>query len=130
MEPEGSLPCSHEPFTSPYPEPAQSYLSKIHFNIIHPHIHMHTYIKYQNICLFIPQFLLNDMSLTLSCCMSIFNRRGDSASKDECLYMIDIVSSALLWSYVDHTSLLTIVFCANAFMNVLSAFFCHLEVII
>jgi hypothetical protein len=43
MGPEGSLPCSQEPSTSHYPEPDQSnpihtipsYLSKIHFNIIH-----------------------------------------------------------------------------------------------
>jgi hypothetical protein len=42
MEPEGSLPSSEEPSTGPYPKPNQpvnntpSYLSKIHFNIIHP----------------------------------------------------------------------------------------------
>jgi hypothetical protein len=41
MEPEGSLPCSQEPSTGPYPEPDrvspyQPILSNIHFNIIHP----------------------------------------------------------------------------------------------
>jgi hypothetical protein len=39
MEPEGSLACSQEHSTGPYPEPAQStpsYLSMIHFNIVHP----------------------------------------------------------------------------------------------
>jgi hypothetical protein len=40
MEPEGSLPCSREPSTGPYPEPDQSnpyhrILFKIHLNI-HP----------------------------------------------------------------------------------------------
>jgi hypothetical protein len=42
MEPEGSIPCSQEPSTGPYPEPYQSnplhsipsYLSKIHFKPI------------------------------------------------------------------------------------------------
>jgi hypothetical protein len=41
MEPRGSLLCSQEPSTGPYPEPDQSspyhpILSKINFNIIHP----------------------------------------------------------------------------------------------
>jgi hypothetical protein len=35
MEPEGSIPCSQEPCTGPYPEPYPSYLSKIHLNIVH-----------------------------------------------------------------------------------------------
>jgi hypothetical protein len=43
MESEGTIPCSQEPSTDPYPEPDQSSpyhptlpLSKIHFNIILP----------------------------------------------------------------------------------------------
>jgi hypothetical protein len=42
MEPQGSLPSSQAPSTSPYPEPDQSvhvtpsYFSMIHFNIILP----------------------------------------------------------------------------------------------
>jgi hypothetical protein len=35
MEPEGSLPCSQEPSTGPI-DTIPSYLSKIHFNIVHP----------------------------------------------------------------------------------------------
>jgi hypothetical protein len=37
MEPEGSLPCSQEPSTGPYPELDQSNpYHPINFNIIHP----------------------------------------------------------------------------------------------
>jgi hypothetical protein len=44
MELEGSLPCSQEPSTGPYPKPDQSnlyhpilsYHSKIRFNIVYP----------------------------------------------------------------------------------------------
>jgi hypothetical protein len=36
MEPEGSLSCSQEPSTGPYPEPDQSNLLSLHFNILHP----------------------------------------------------------------------------------------------
>jgi hypothetical protein len=42
MEPEGSIPCSQEPSTGPYPEPYQSnphhpiLSTKIHFSIVHP----------------------------------------------------------------------------------------------
>jgi hypothetical protein len=43
MEPEGSISCSQEPATGPYPEPYRlsphhPILSKIHFNIVHPHV--------------------------------------------------------------------------------------------
>jgi hypothetical protein len=46
MEPVGSLLCSQVPSTGPYPEPEQSnpyhtipsYLSKIHFTIVHLHM--------------------------------------------------------------------------------------------
>jgi hypothetical protein len=55
--------------------------------------------------------------------MSVYNQHGDSAS-------IDKVSFAFLRSYIDHMSLLATIFRANACMNVLSAVFCHLEVII
>jgi hypothetical protein len=42
MEPDGSVPCSQEPLAGLYSETDQSspyrpaYLSKIHFNFIHP----------------------------------------------------------------------------------------------
>jgi hypothetical protein len=39
MEPEGSIQCSQEPSTGPYPKQHQSnphHLYKIHFNIVHP----------------------------------------------------------------------------------------------
>jgi hypothetical protein len=55
------------------------------------------------------------VSLTLSGCMLIYNRHGDSASMDEYRYMIDKVSFAFLWSYNNHILLLATVFHANAF---------------
>jgi hypothetical protein len=61
--------------------------------------------------------------------MLIYNQHSDSASMDECQYMIDKVSFMSLRLYVDHMSLLATVcvFSAITFTKVLSAFFCHLE---
>jgi hypothetical protein len=70
------------------------------------------------------------LCLTLSRQMSIYNRHGDCASIDKCRYTIDSVCFMFLQSYFDHTSLIGAVYYTNIFMNVLSASFCHLDVII
>jgi hypothetical protein len=57
--------------------------------------------------------------LILSGRTSINNQHCDSASTDECRYMIDNVSYAFLWSYSDHMSLDGTVYYTNIFMNVL-----------
>jgi hypothetical protein len=71
-----------------------------------------------------------EKSLTVSGHMSKYNRHGDGASTDELQYVIDKVSFTFLWLYANHMSQLANVFCAKAFMNILSAFCCHMEVII
>jgi hypothetical protein len=68
--------------------------------------------------------------LTLSGQSSICNRHGDCASMVKCRYMSDKVCFMFLPSYFNHTSLAGTVDYTNACMNVLSAPFCHLEVII
>jgi hypothetical protein len=62
--------------------------------------------------------------------MSIYNWNCYFPPMDKCQCMIKSASFEVLRSYFDHTLLVGTVCYTNVFMNVLSASFCHREVII
>jgi hypothetical protein len=68
MEREGSILRSQEPSTGPYPEPYQSNLSEIHFNIVHPPYqfwqYIYTYITNKHeIIIYVPSMYMDRLTL-------------------------------------------------------------------